>query len=615
MRNLFLLILLLGNPLLPAWATDHAGKKILYINSYHSGYAWGDAITEGVEDVLDGRGVTLKIHWMDTKRNQDMAFLKEAALEAKAVVEAFKPDVVIVSDDNAAKYLLKPYFRGAGLPFVFCGVNWDASVYDLPYSNTTGMVEMELIRPLLTQLRRHARGDKIGHLAVGSLTSRKNAGWHKRALGVDYERIHFVDNYQEWKRRYLELQEEVDILILGNTQTLAGWDKKDAVRFVHRNTLIPTGTSNPGIKDFALIGYLRVPHEYGSWAARSALKILEGADPASIPVTRNRKGRVVINQALSEKLGVVFEPALFKRAQIVWPYQGRRVLHVASYHPEFFWTSGIHRGIERALAHSGVELRVLYMDTKRNRSREFMQQAVRNARQVIEDFAPEVVITSDDNAAKYLIAPHYKDTDLPFVFCGVNWDASVYGLPAGNVTGMEEVELVEPLIRQLRRYARGDRLGILSTNTLSGRRNIEYHDKLFGIHYDRIYRADTFDEWKQAYLKLQKEVDMMITETHTAVAGWNREEFDRFAEEHIRIPTGSTAVDRASYSVLSYGRIPEEQGEWAAKTALQILDGTPPGEIPVVRNRQSKLYLNVRLSNKLNLVIDRSIYRRAEIVQ
>ena len=47
--------------------------------------------------------------------------------KAKAEIDAFKPDVVIAADDNASKYLIEPYFKDAALPFVFCGVNWDAS--------------------------------------------------------------------------------------------------------------------------------------------------------------------------------------------------------------------------------------------------------------------------------------------------------------------------------------------------------------------------------------------------------------------------------------------------------------------------------------------------------
>ncbi|MCX9009588.1 MAG: hypothetical protein OIN66_00560, partial [Candidatus Methanoperedens sp.] len=105
----------------------YEGKKILYIDSYHAGYEWSDGETRGIEKILNDTGVELKILRMDTKRNDSDAFGKQAGLKAKSVIEEFKPDVVIASDDPAFKYVIMPYYRDATLPFVFCGINWDVS--------------------------------------------------------------------------------------------------------------------------------------------------------------------------------------------------------------------------------------------------------------------------------------------------------------------------------------------------------------------------------------------------------------------------------------------------------------------------------------------------------
>ena len=134
-------------------ASTYAGKKILFIDSYHEGYAWSDGITRGVQSTLEGTGVNLKVIRMDTKRNTSDDFKKAAARKARAEIEAFKPDVVIAANDNASKFLIEPYFKNAELPFVFCGVNWDASVYGFPYSNTTGMVEVTPIPQIIDQLK------------------------------------------------------------------------------------------------------------------------------------------------------------------------------------------------------------------------------------------------------------------------------------------------------------------------------------------------------------------------------------------------------------------------------------------------------------------------------
>jgi hypothetical protein len=169
-------------------ATGFADKKVLFIDSYHVGYDWSDGVVDGVRQVLKDTETELRIFRMDTKRNQSEAFKRGAALQAKALIESFQPDVVIASDDNASKYLIQPYYRDADLPVVFCGVNWDASVYGYPYANATGMVEVELIEPLVAQLRQLAKGDKMGFLAIGGTTSEKDYAHHAKILGKPYDK-------------------------------------------------------------------------------------------------------------------------------------------------------------------------------------------------------------------------------------------------------------------------------------------------------------------------------------------------------------------------------------------------------------------------------------------
>ncbi|WP_300465586.1 hypothetical protein [Desulfobacula sp.] len=95
---------------------------------------------------------------------------------------------------------------------------------------------------------------------------------------------------------------------------------------------------------------------------------------------------------------------------------------------------------------------------------EVKEAAARQARQVILSWKPDLVIVSEDNAAKCLVAPYFKDADLPFVFCGLNWDASVYGFPFKNVTGMIEVQLITQIIDHLKPFASGSRIGALRGN-------------------------------------------------------------------------------------------------------------------------------------------------------
>lgn len=288
---------------------DYAGKKILYVGSYHAGYPWSDGIANGVESALENTGVELKRVEMDTKRNTSEAFKESAALNVKAEIESFKPDVVIACDDNAAKYLIMPYYRNAELPFVFCGLNWNTTVYGFPYDNVTGMVEISMMPQVIKQLGKYARGNRIGFLGDDTLTSRKNLQNHVDILNIKYDQVYLAKSFEEWKTMYLELQRQVDMAILINNAGISNWDDEKAIEFVGSNTKIPTGTNNTWMMAFSLLGIIKLPEEQGQWSAQAALKILDGTPPNKIPITHNKQGKLYFNLRLGKIFGIDTAPA------------------------------------------------------------------------------------------------------------------------------------------------------------------------------------------------------------------------------------------------------------------------------------------------------------------
>lgn len=284
-------------------ATSYAGKKVLFIDSYHEGYAWSDGITKAVKQSLKGTGVDLKVIRMDTKRNKTVEFKKEAANKAKSVIESYQPDVVIAADDNASKFLIVPHYKGKKLPFVFCGVNWDASGYGFPAKNVTGMVEVAPVSQLLDLLKGYAKGDRVGFLAPDILTAKKDVKNYSKEIGTQMT-PYYAKDFEDYKKGFLKLQGEVDILLLGSDGGLYKEHTAEMKAFVEANTKIPTGSTHDFMADYALVDFAKLAEEQGGWAALTALKILEGASPNSIPVTKNEKGKLIINTRIAKKLGV-----------------------------------------------------------------------------------------------------------------------------------------------------------------------------------------------------------------------------------------------------------------------------------------------------------------------
>ncbi len=317
-RNAFMAILLAG--VVAAGAAyylypNFKSQKVLFIDSYHEGYPWSDGITAGIQSVFEGTNVTLQIHRMDTKRNGSEEFKKQAALKAKAVIEQFKPDVVIATDDNASKYLIVPYYRGGNLPFVFAGVNWDASVYGYPARNVTGMVEVSAPDQLLQIIGTVSEGRRLGSLTGDTVTGRKENENYARILGITFEEEAFVNTFQEWKDAYLDLQDKVDVLLMYNNAGIEGWNDAEAVAFVEANAKIPSGSVQPWMAPYVLVAFTKDATEQGEWAATTAMEILSGRSPSEIPMTRNSRGRMIVNSKMARTLNVEIPASMLTAAE------------------------------------------------------------------------------------------------------------------------------------------------------------------------------------------------------------------------------------------------------------------------------------------------------------
>lgn len=296
---------------------SYGGKKVLFVNSYHAELEWSRGIISGFKRVMDNEGVEYKMIDMDTKRNTQEDFILDAAKKVKAEIESYKPDVVVTADDNAFKYVVMPFYKDAELPFVFVGLNWDASVYGAPYSNTAGMVEIATVVQLIEHLSRYSEGERLGWIAGDSMVEYKDIENMEKLLGVTMDVLYYVKTFEEWKEKYKQLQDEVDMVLVWNNAAIDGWDDEEAKTFVLENTKIPSGSKDDWMIDYNLICLAKSSEEFGEWGAETALRILDGELPSGIPLARNKRGDLMLNLNIADKLGIVFAPSLIKNAEII----------------------------------------------------------------------------------------------------------------------------------------------------------------------------------------------------------------------------------------------------------------------------------------------------------
>ncbi len=294
-----------------AWA-----KKCLYVASYHQGYEWNDGVEKGIRKVLAGQ-CELKLFYMDTKRNVSEAYKKSAALKARELILNWQPDVVIASDDNASKYLIQPYFKNHSIPFVFCGINWNVDAYAYPYKNATGMVEVAPIKALLDKVNEIAnKPTKAFYLGVDVLTERKNLSRFQEEarnfnIHLDYG---LAKTSAKWLDYYRQAQ-EYDFVIIGGNAGINDWHKDKMIEAIKKLTRKLSVTIQGWMVPYAVLGLTKIPEEQGEWAAQVALYILDGENPADIPIVSNRKWEIWINQNILKQTDIQLPHALIKKAK------------------------------------------------------------------------------------------------------------------------------------------------------------------------------------------------------------------------------------------------------------------------------------------------------------
>lgn len=304
-------------PLQGLQAADRSSlPRCLYVSSYHVGYAWSDGVESGLRGALEGQ-CELRQYDMDTKRKRSAEDVSRAVEDVIQIIATWHPDVVITSDDNAAKYLIVPHYSKSSLPFVFSGINWTVEEYGFPYPNTTGIVEVAPIEPMLSEAIKMSGGKTGVYIGAETLTEEKNfERIHRGAvkLGGTMEKV-LVANAEAWQKAYFTANQEADFIVIGSNSGIEGWHKAAMAEFVKESTRVISVTNHGWMMHVSALGYTKIPEEHGQWAGEAAVELLNGANPTDIPIVTNRKWDLWVNQALVDSTNTQLSSRLTRKAK------------------------------------------------------------------------------------------------------------------------------------------------------------------------------------------------------------------------------------------------------------------------------------------------------------
>ncbi len=341
-----LVLIILASLAMESFAESKAAsdkKKIMVISSYHREYAWTQETNEGLcaamlklgyldnqeqaeeytkNDYVESSKIVIKKLWMDTKRKKSKGERAAMTTEIAGIAKEFRPDIMLLGDDNAAKYIGNQ-FLDSEIPIVFWGVNNTPVKYGLvdnkdnPGHNVTGVYQsgyyaesLELVKSLVPGVKTFAilsddtssgrsHTKKVNHLA------------RRGALALKLEETVATNDYEVWKSKALDLQDRVDAFFLAQYSGFKNRNGQsvpadEVTAWYMNNIKVPeAAVQGQFVKQGMLCSADDSGYNQGYEAVVIAHDILtNGADPAVYPPRAPKRGPLMVNKLRAGMLGI-----------------------------------------------------------------------------------------------------------------------------------------------------------------------------------------------------------------------------------------------------------------------------------------------------------------------
>ena len=317
--------------------------RIFVVSSYHKEYLWSQDTHQGVcaglldfkflenrqqvddfskNDMVETPNLVIKKTWMNTKKKSKTEEINATSVQTADEINAFKPDLIMLGDDNATNYMGNQFIDSA-IPIVFWGVDGTPMKYGLldsidhPGHNITGVYQpgyytetLKYLMMLLPGLKTFAilsDDSETGRAKAKAIVRRSEEG----KLPLKLVETVLTNSFQVWQAEALRLQGKVDAFFVVNHNTLKD-DKGNSIdplmagAWYLSNIKKPEGTvENQFVEEGMLIAVDDSGYKQGYEAVRMANMILhEKIDPAGMPSIAPERGPITINRQRAGMLGI-----------------------------------------------------------------------------------------------------------------------------------------------------------------------------------------------------------------------------------------------------------------------------------------------------------------------
>lgn len=294
------------------------------------------------------------------------------------------------------------------------------------------------------------------------------------------------------------------------------------------------------------------------------------------------------------------------------------VLVLHSYHRGLSWTDGVMQGMQDVFDQSDVDpdLYVEYMDTKRfSPDEEHFQRLFSLYQEKYQEIQLDLILVSDNNAFDFIL--QYHDTlfpGVPVVFCGVNFfeDAMLAGVEDTFTGVVEDVDITDTIDLMLRLHPDISEIVVINDATTTGQVYQQVLRDVITQYTDRVnFRYYTDPVLDGMLPELQNLSDQSLI----LLVLLNRDRMGRFFTYEQSIELIDENTDRPIYGLWDFymgrglvgGKLTNaySQGEEAAKKAVEILQGTPVENVPVLKDSPNRYIFDYQQLDEFRIPISR----------
>lgn len=349
MKNIPILILFCLTFSLITSAAAQEVKRVYIASSYEENHICGGPQEEGVIKGLNKKGwfegmnLEVKRYYMDTKRkNTTPEAMKEEANIVFKQIKEFKPEVLVVLDDNAFREVALPLVDGEDLSVVFSGMNGQPESYNAkkrfmdkrerPDGNITGVYEkLYVVRSVIVMQSAITglKGKKIigitDYSPTGNaLTAQFEIELKNKPRNIDWE-LRRVKDWQEYTRLIKKLNDEEGIgaiypvALSLKVSDAVTYTAKEIFKWTIENSRKPEMALNYFFAKIGLFGGAAVDFKaMGYLAGKKAGQILNGEKPGNLPIEDAPDYAIVFNLKRAKELGINIPHPLLTAADHVY---------------------------------------------------------------------------------------------------------------------------------------------------------------------------------------------------------------------------------------------------------------------------------------------------------